>query len=146
MSAGASTAVYGDSYYQATQSASSAAAAATAAVREAMDDTKDYIYSTWSDNQLRAYLEEKGVIRTKAQVSRDEMLAKMKNVYASASDPIYSAWSDSYIRNWLIQNKIISEPPTAREKLMAAMGKYYYDTKVRPPGTLLLGVLLSTLY
>jgi Putative nuclear envelope organisation protein len=146
MSASASTAVYGDSYYQATQSASSAAATATATVREAMDDTKDYIYSTWSDNQLRTYLEDKGVIRTKAQVSRDEMLAKMQSVYASAADPIYSAWSDSYIRNWLIQNKIISEPPTAREKLMSAMGKYYYDTKVRLHCTFLLGVLSLTLY
>jgi hypothetical protein len=149
MSASASTAVHGDSYHQATKSASltasksassasnrasasvsSAATAATAAVRDAMDDTKDYIYSTWSDNQLRSYLEEKGIIRTEAQVSRDEMLAKMNSAYASAADPIYSAWSDSYIRNWLIKNKVIAEPPAAREKLIAAMESYYYDTKV----------------
>jgi len=95
-----------------------------------MDDTKDYIYSTWSDNQLRTYLEEKGVIRTKAQVSRDEMLAKMREAYAAAADPVYSAWSDSYIRAWLIENRIIAEPPTAREKLMATMAAYYYDSKV----------------
>ncbi|CCA76061.1 hypothetical protein PIIN_10061 [Serendipita indica DSM 11827] len=139
-SASASTAVYGDSYYQATQSASSIASqasrtassyitSATEAVMDAMDDTKDYVYSTWSDNQLRTYLEEKGVIRTKAQVSRDEMLKKMRETYAAAANPVYDAWSDSYMRHWLIRNNIIAEPPTTREKLLAAMNSYYYNTK-----------------
>ena len=47
------------------------------------------------DNRLRTYLEDKGVIKTKSQATRDEMLAKMKDVYSSATDPVYNAWSDS---------------------------------------------------
>ncbi|CAG8643886.1 17511_t:CDS:2, partial [Acaulospora colombiana] len=128
-SASASTAIYGDSYYQATQSASSAATKATEYVKDSLDDTRDYIYSTWDDNQLRTYLESKGIIRTHAQVTRDEMLAKMREAYASASDPVYAAWSDSYIRRWLIDHNIVSEPPSTRDKLLATMNKYYYDSK-----------------
>ncbi len=49
------------------------------------------------DNRLRTYLEEKGVIKTKQQATRDEMLAKMKGVYTGATDPVYHAWHDSYM-------------------------------------------------
>jgi O-methyltransferase involved in polyketide biosynthesis len=130
MSASASTAVYGDSYYQATQSVSSAAAKATDNVKETLNDATDYVYSTWDDNQLRSYLEQHGYIRTHAQVTRDEMLAKMRDTYASAADPVWSAWSDSYMRKWLIERGLVSEPPTTREKLVGSMNQYYYNSKV----------------
>lgn len=55
------------------------------------------MYSTWSDNDLRSYLEDKGVIKTKTQSTRDELLAKMKESYASVANPAWEAWSDSYI-------------------------------------------------
>ena len=45
-SAQASTAIYGDSWYQASKSASSFVAEATENVARTMDDTKDYVYST----------------------------------------------------------------------------------------------------
>jgi hypothetical protein len=51
----------------------------------------------WDDNRLRSYLEEKGVIKTKQQATRDQLLAKMKESYASVANPVWSAWSDSYI-------------------------------------------------
>jgi hypothetical protein len=129
LSASASTAIYGDSYYQATQSISSMASRSTDSLVGAMNDSKDYIYSTWDDNQLRTWLEQHGYIRTNAQVTRDEMLQKMKETYATAADPVYLAWSDSYMRKWLIGRGIMSEPPTAREKLVTALGTYYYSTK-----------------
>lgn len=119
LSSQASTAVYGkptdqasksvtSAYYEASASATSLAAEASKSAASAyatasafasakMDDSKDYVYSTWDDNRLRTYLEEKGVIRTKQQVARDEMLAKMQGVYNSATDPIYNSWSDSYM-------------------------------------------------
>ncbi|EEB90256.1 hypothetical protein MPER_11557, partial [Moniliophthora perniciosa FA553] len=71
----ASTAIYGDEVYQATRSLSSIAAQATKEAQKAMDDSKDYVYSTWDDNQLRSYLEEKGVLKTKTEKKREELLA-----------------------------------------------------------------------
>jgi hypothetical protein len=53
--------------------------------------------SSWDDNRLRSYLEEKGVIKTKQQATRDELLAKMNEAYAKTTNPIWQAWSDSYI-------------------------------------------------
>lgn len=107
------------------------AARSTDSLLGAMDDSKDYIYSTWDDNQLRTWLEQRGYIRTQAQVSRDEMLKKMKDAYGSATDPIYLAWSDSYMREWLIARGIVKEPPTARAKLVKTLEQYYYNSKVR---------------
>lgn len=46
---------------------------------------------------MRSYLEEKGVIKTKQQATRDELIAKMKASYVSTTDPAWQAWSDSYI-------------------------------------------------
>lgn len=52
---------------------------------------------SWDDNRLRSYLEEKGVIKTKQQATRDELLAKMKETYVKTANPVWQAWSTSYI-------------------------------------------------
>jgi hypothetical protein len=96
-SATASTALHGKAAEQATKSLSSVAAEATRQATKALEDSKDYIYSTWEDNQLRTYLEEKGLLKTKTQKSREELLAMMKDAYASVTDPAYDAWSESYM-------------------------------------------------
>ena len=107
-SASASSAIYGDESEQASKSASSlyskasdtvsslSAQASEATVR-ALDDSKDYVYSTWDDNKLRSYLEEKGVIKTKQQTTRDQLLAYMRDSYANVANPAWDAWSDSYM-------------------------------------------------
>lgn len=114
-SSAASTAVYGDKtsqasksatsfygeatsfYGDATNSASSAAAQATESLARALDDSKDYVYSTWDDNQLRDYLVKKNVIKSNQEATRDQMLAYMRDSYAAVTNPIWQAWSDSYI-------------------------------------------------
>lgn len=100
----ASTAVYGDTKYQMSQSVSSIASQATAAaaqathdVGRAFDDSKDYVYSSWDDSRLQKFLEDKGVIKTKSQKTRDELLALMYDSYGKVADPVWKAWSDSYI-------------------------------------------------
>ena len=55
------------------------------------------IFARWDDNRLRSFLEKKGIIKTKQQVTRDQLLAKMRESYTSATDPVWHAWSDSYI-------------------------------------------------
>ncbi|RPD77198.1 hypothetical protein L226DRAFT_544650 [Lentinus tigrinus ALCF2SS1-7] len=126
-SARASTAVYGDSWYQASKSASSAVAQATDNVARAMDDSNDYVYSTWDDNRIRSYLQEHGVIEPPA-TPRNKLLAKMKETYAAAANPVWKAWSDSYIHQWLIDHGILKDTATKRrEELVGLMERYYYD-------------------
>ncbi|KAF4611540.1 hypothetical protein D9613_003832 [Agrocybe pediades] len=135
-SATASTAIYGDATHQASKSASSVVSKATSAVSQAVDDAastldaqKDYVYSTWDDNRLRKYLEEKGVVKSKAQLRRDELLAKMYDAYAAVANPIWEAWSDSYIHRWLVNHHIIkSDFEGTRDILTKHMNKYYYTT------------------
>ncbi|KAG6915188.1 hypothetical protein DXG01_012784 [Tephrocybe rancida] len=127
----ASTAVYGDSAHQATQSLSSLAAHATNTASQVFDDTKDYVYSTWDDSQLRSYLESKGVkVQDQAKQSRSDLLGLMHGAYAKVTDPVYNAWSDSYLHNWLVSHNVISAAPPnpySREYLLSKMGDYYYD-------------------
>ena len=80
-----------------------------------LNDSKDFIYSNWSDNQLRSYLENKGIIRSKSQLKRDELLSYMRKHYAEVTEPIYEAWSDNCIKRWLINNNII-ESNTAKNR------------------------------
>jgi len=103
-SAAASTAIYGDTQHQMSKSAGSIASQATAAaaratkdVARSFDDSKDYVYSTWTDNELRTYLEEKGVLKTKTQKQKNELLQMMHDAWGKVADPIWEVWSDSYI-------------------------------------------------
>ncbi|KAI0063313.1 hypothetical protein BV25DRAFT_1907092 [Artomyces pyxidatus] len=126
----ASTGVYGSPSYQASQSVSSVIAQATADVSRKLDDSKDYVYSTWDDNRLRSFLEEKGLIKTKQQVQREEMLQLMHSYYAKVADPVYEAWSDSYMYEWLAAHNLspsTSSTPPPRTTLLERMKSYYYD-------------------
>lgn len=46
---------------------------------------------------MRSFLEKKGIIRTKSQIKRDDLLKSMRQYYATLADPVYDAWSDNYI-------------------------------------------------
>lgn len=102
-SATASTAVYGDTQHQMSKSVSSIASQATFAATQvydnavkSFDQSKDYVYSTWSDNEMRTWLEKKGLIKTKSK-KRDELLQMMHDAYGSLANPVWEAWSDSYL-------------------------------------------------
>ncbi|KAJ7270720.1 hypothetical protein B0H12DRAFT_1008729 [Mycena haematopus] len=130
LSAQASTAVYGDSTHQMTKSVSSVVAQATREAARQLDDTKDYIYSTWEDSRLRSYLVEKGTAaKDVADKKRGELLALMRDVYARVATPVWEAWSDSYMREWLIAHDLYpaDAPPPTTDVLKAKMSQYYYD-------------------
>ncbi|OSX57867.1 hypothetical protein POSPLADRAFT_1060937 [Postia placenta MAD-698-R-SB12] len=134
----ASTAIYGDSVHQASKSAvslgtkasksaSSAVSGATETVAQTLDDSKDYIYSTWDDNSLRGYLESKGVLQPEQVASRNQLLQWMRDAYAAAANPIWEAWSDSYIHDWLLRHGIIrSGAQKKRDEYLSLMKEYYY--------------------
>ena len=153
-SAAASTAIYGDTQYQMSKSAASVAAQASAAaaratkdVARSFDDSKDYIYSTWTDKQLRSYLEEKGILKTKAQKQKNELLQMTNDAWGKVADPVWEAWSDSYIvcsspfpyrsstllnfvfqHHWLVSHNLVkSDSEKKREALVKLMHQYYYS-------------------
>ncbi|KAK7055434.1 hypothetical protein R3P38DRAFT_2847037 [Favolaschia claudopus] len=129
-SARASTAVYGDSTHQMTKSVSSAIAQATREAARQLDDSKDYVYSTWEDNRLRSYLTDKGTAaKDLADKKRVDLLVLMRDVYARVTTPIWEAWSESYMREWLIAHDLYSAkaPPPTTDVLKAKMSQYYYD-------------------
>jgi len=75
-------------------------------------------------------LEGKGVIKSKQQATRDELLAKMRDAYASTTTPVWKAWSDSYLHQWLVDRGYIkSDFAKKRDDLVAYMQSYYYDVE-----------------
>ncbi|GAW09501.1 hypothetical protein LENED_011658 [Lentinula edodes] len=102
----------------------------------ASNDTKDYVWSTWDDTQLRKYLVQKGVIddRTAVGKKRDELVALVKDGYNSAQGNIWELWGDSYIREWLASHNLIdtrSPIEQSRDEYLDLMRTYYYNTSQR---------------
>lgn len=131
-----STAVYGHPTDQAYSSISSGyaslssqAAYASAKASKKFDDAKDYIFSTWDDNQLRTWLEQHDVISTPAPTGRAALLNNVRVAYLKVTNPIYEAWSTSAIHEWLVEHGIAHPEPTARDKLIDLMKKNYFDAK-----------------
>ena len=95
-----------------TSSATSAVAQSTRDAFRALDDTRDYVYSSWSDNQLRSYLEKKGWLKPEEQKTREQLLSMMTHAYAAVTEPIYDAWSDSaMVRSCLLARMAHSRVP-----------------------------------
>ncbi|KAF6749541.1 hypothetical protein DFP72DRAFT_538670 [Ephemerocybe angulata] len=128
-SATASTMVHGDSLHQASKSASSLVAKATEPVVIVFDETKDYVYSTWDEAQMKKWLQDKGLLKTKEQKKKDELLQMMHDAWGRVVTPIWSAWSDSYLHNWLVSHNIIkSDVQKNRDYYTDLMKNYYYST------------------
>jgi len=107
--------------------ASSVVVQAETEVAKAMDRSKDYVYSSWDDSRLRSYLESHGLLKTKAERRRDEMLAMMEEHYNKVANPVWEAWGDSYMHDWLVSHHIIkSDFEKNRDKLRAELERYYY--------------------
>ncbi|KAF5390864.1 hypothetical protein D9757_004490 [Collybiopsis confluens] len=125
------------SVLSATSAVVSFAAQATSELpRHPLDDTKDYVWSTWDDTRLRKYLVEKRIIddRTAVGKKRDELIALIKNEYKSAEDSAWEVWSDSYIHDWLASRNLIdtrSSLQKSRDEYTDLMQTYYYTTSQR---------------
>ncbi|OBZ74605.1 hypothetical protein A0H81_05467 [Grifola frondosa] len=113
----------------ASKSATSVRRAASASAVRALDDSKDYVYSTWDDNRLRAYLEEHGIVEPE-EAPRSALLLRMRDAYARVAEPVYQAWADSYLHEWLVHHGVLhADAKSKRDTLFALMQKYYYDVQ-----------------
>jgi hypothetical protein len=98
-------------------------------VAKTLDDTKDYVFSTWDDNQLRTWLQEHNVITSPEPTTRSALLNNVRDAYIKVTSPIYHAWSTSTIHEWLLEHGVVHPEPTAREKLLELMKHNYWETK-----------------
>ena len=118
-----------------------AAAQATKDIVRKLDDSKDYVYSSWDDSKMKKLLQDKGM-EPATGLTRQQLLKKMREVYANA-DPIWDTWSDSYMvslfpasfciisltlfqREWLFSHNLIPESYDAKRASYAQMLKSYH--------------------
>ncbi|KAG6377680.1 lactate/malate dehydrogenase [Boletus reticuloceps] len=112
----------------AAHSASQCASQATHEVARAFDASKDYVYSTWDERQLRNWLEEHGVVEAKSASTKDELTRLANNYYRKVTSAVWESWSDSYIREWLIAHSLLKPTDTlSRSSLLGKMKKYHYN-------------------
>ncbi|KAF8125599.1 hypothetical protein EV363DRAFT_1175826 [Boletus edulis] len=125
-SASASSAYAGAT--DAAHSASQCASQATHEVARAFDASKDHVYSTWDERQLRNWLEEHGVVEAKSASTKDELTRLANDYYRKVTSAVWESWSDSYIREWLIAHNLLKPTDTlSRSSLLGEMKKYHYN-------------------
>lgn len=105
-----------------TDTVSSFVSVGTDSALGALNDSKDYVYSTWDDNQMKNYLVSQGVLKSHAQKTRDQYLKLMKEHYAAIADPIWEAWSDSYIASFPRNRSIVQNTNSRIEQLAREQG------------------------
>lgn len=105
----------------------------------------DWLYETWSDSDLKAWLDERGLPAPQPS-SRDKLIASIRRqsrlaslnaqaAYASASssaanaqqslsDALLDSWSDSQIKEWADKNGIKVPQGSKRNELLALARKH----------------------
>jgi len=105
----------------------------------------DWLYETWSDSDLKAWLDERGYPAPQPS-SRDKLVASVRRnsrlgslnlqaAYASASksaanaqqsltDALFDSWSDSQIKEWADKNGIKVPQGSKRNELIALARKH----------------------
>jgi hypothetical protein len=105
----------------------------------------DWLYSTWSDSELKQWLDERGVpvpqpssrdkliaqIRRNSKIASDrasEQYAALSSSAAAAqqslSDSLLNSWSDSQIKEWCDKNGIRVPQGSKRNELIALARKH----------------------
>ncbi len=105
----------------------------------------NWLYSAWSESDLKEYLDERGVpvpqpstrdklvasVRRNARLSSSHMKDAAASASASAnsakeslSDQVFDAWSDSKIKEWADQNGIKVPQGSNRNELLALARKH----------------------
>lgn len=85
----------------ASKSASSLYAQASGQASQAINDASDYVFSSWDDSRLRSYLIDNGLMKSKTEATRDQLLTQVRDAYTATVNAPYELYSDSY----LVSNK-----------------------------------------
>ncbi|KAF2771465.1 hypothetical protein EJ03DRAFT_308830 [Teratosphaeria nubilosa] len=100
-------------------------------VNDAYSNVQDWIFDTWTESQLKAFLDKHGVPNPQPR-TRDSLLATARSSYQSAANKagetasypgkwLYSEWSDSDLKAWLDERGVPVPQPGSRDKLIAQL-------------------------
>ena len=93
-----------------------------------MDDTKDYVYSHWSEEELRSWLRSHGIDLPSGS-TKQTMLEKIREPFAKENfEAPYKRLSTDYLRRWLVQHGYLATnlEKTRDEYLELAKQYYFY--------------------
>ncbi|KAF8462977.1 putative stress response protein ish1 [Kalaharituber pfeilii] len=96
---------------------------------DAYNNVKNWIFDTWTDSQLKAFLDRHGIPNPTPR-KRETLLETARENYQVVADKIgetaaypgnwlYEAWSESDLKKWLDERGIPVPQPTTRDKLIA---------------------------
>lgn len=98
---------------------------------EHLNNVKDWIFESWSDSRLKAFLDRHGIPNPPPRrrdillrSARENYEAIAKKLGETASYPgnwLYDQWSDSDLKGWLDERAWPIPQPTTRDKLIAAV-------------------------
>jgi len=103
-------------------------------VAQAYGSTKDWIFDSWTDSQLKAFAD-KHSIPVPQPRKRDTLLKAIRENYETAAkkakqttaypgDWLYDSWSESDLKAWLDERGYPSPQPTSRDKLIASVRRH----------------------
>ncbi|ROW07049.1 hypothetical protein VPNG_06591 [Cytospora leucostoma] len=99
--------------------------------QDAYTSVKDWILDTWTDSQLKAFLDHHGIpvpqprkrdtLLSKARSSYDTVAQKAGETASYPGDWLYATWTESDLKEWLDTHGIPAPQPTTRDKLIASV-------------------------
>lgn len=104
------------------------------AASETYSNVVNWIFDTWSDSQLKSFLDRHGIPNPTPK-KRDTMLKAARENYQAVAEKVgetaaypgnwlYEAWSDSDLKKWLDERGIPAPQPTTRDKLIAKVRRH----------------------
>jgi len=106
----------------------------TDAASDSYSSVKDWIFGSWTDSQLKAYLDKHGVPAPQPR-KRDTLLKAARENYESVAKKLgeaaaypgnwlYESWAESDLKEWLDERGIPVPQPTTRDKLIASVRRH----------------------
>ncbi|KAL2361553.1 hypothetical protein RJZ56_005585 [Blastomyces dermatitidis] len=100
-------------------------------VSESLGDAKEWIFDTWSDSQLKTFLDRHGIASPQSS-KRDKLLAAVRENYEAIAQKLghttlypgnwlYEQWSESDLKEYLDSRGYNVPQPTTRDKLIASV-------------------------
>jgi len=99
------------------------------AAENAYENVRDWIFDTWTDSQLKNFLDRHGIPNPTPR-RRDTLIQAAKEHYQVIAEKLgetavypgnwlYEAWSETELKKWLDERGIPVPQPTTRDKLIA---------------------------
>ncbi|GME23529.1 msc1 protein [Neofusicoccum parvum] len=97
----------------------------------AYNSVKDWIFDSWTDSQLKAFLDRHGIPSPEPR-TRDTLLRSARENYQTAANKVgetaaypgnwlYESWSESELKAWLDERGYPAPQPSTRDKLIASI-------------------------